>query len=238
MNRRTFAAAAIGAIVGGFLGLIAFALGAARVVDGGLSVLGGDSGPTGAVITVTQSGLYLFVSIAGAAAGAILAAVGYAVGSQSDPSGRRYPLGPIAALGAAIGAPVAFASARAAFGLASDIVANVVIVSGFRAGWCGLIAGAATGAVVAATMERLSRPETIGFEGAAVPRSFGRFVRDAVAAVGLPAVGLVAGGLLVFGLSRILLAAEGVTALFVFGGAAAVVLFGTALIAALPRRKR
>ncbi len=238
MTRRTIAAAATGAIVGGFLGLIAFALGAARLVDGGLAVLDGDTGPTGAVIAVTQAGLYLFVSIAGAVAGAILATIGYAVGNQSDPSGRRYPLGPIAALGAAIGAPTAFAAARAAFGLASDIVDKTVVVSGFRAGLCGLIAGAATGTVIAAAMERLSRPETIGFEGAAVPRSFGRFVRDAVAAVGLPAVGLAVAAALVFGLSRILLAAEGTTALFVFGGAAALVLFGTALISVLPRRKR
>ena len=94
MTRRTITAAAIGSIAGGFLGLIALALVAARVVDGGLVVLSGDSGPTGAVLAVTQSGLYLFVVIAGAVAGAILAAIGYAVATHVDPSDRRYRPGP------------------------------------------------------------------------------------------------------------------------------------------------
>jgi hypothetical protein len=56
--------------------------------------------------------------------------------------------------------------------------------------------------------------------------------------VSLPAVGLVVGAALVFGLSRVLLEADKTVALFVFGGVAAVVLFGTAFIAAHPPRRR
>ena len=238
MIRRTIAAAAIGYLVGGFLGLLAIAAGAARLVDGGLAVIAGDDGSAESVIAVSQAGLYLFVAVAGVVAGAILATIGYAVGTQADPAAPRYRLGPIAALGAAIGAPVAFAATRAVMGLTADIVDKTVMVTGFRAGISALVAGAATGMVIAATAERLSRPEAIGFEGAAVPHSFGRFVRDAAAAVGLPAIGLGVAAAAVFGLSRVLLEAEGNLALVVFGGAAAVVLFGTALLAAMPRRKR
>ena len=87
-------------------------------------------------------------------------------------------------------------------------------------------------------VERLSRPETLGLGGAAVPRSLGDFVRDGAAAVGIPAAGLTVGAALVFVLSRVLLEADETTALIVFGGVAALVLFGTALIAANPPRRR
>ena len=238
MIRRTIAAAAIGSLAGAFLGLIAVAAGAARLVDGGLIILEKDGGASEAVVAVSQAGLYLFVAASGVVAGAIFAMIGYAVGTQADPGATRYRLGPIVALGAGVGAAVAFAATRAVLGLTADIVDKTVLVSGFRAGVSALVAGAATGMVVAATAERLSRPEAIGFEGAAVPHSFGRFVRDAAAAVGLPAIGLGVAAIAVFGLSRVLLEAEGNVALLVFGGTAAAVLFGTALLASLPRRKR
>jgi len=236
--RRTFAAATAGSLVGAGLGILTLAVGAARVVDAGLAVPTLDSGVVGPVVAVTQAGMYLFVTLAGALAGAILGMFGYAIIAQTDPESRRYRLGPIAVLGALIGAPVAFGAARAAVGLAGDIVANTVTIGVFRAGIVSLVAGALTGLLIVVAMERLSRPETLGVSGAAVPHSLGRFVRDAAAAVSLPAVGLVVGAALVFGLSRVLLEADKTVALFVFGGVAAVVLFGTAFIAAHPPRRR
>jgi hypothetical protein len=181
--------------------------------------------------------MYLYVTVAGAVAGAILGMFGYAIIAQADPESRRYRLGPIAVLGALIGAPVAFGAARAAVGLAGDIVANTVVIGVFRAGVVALVAGALTGLLIVVAMERLARPETLGASGVAVPRSLGHFVRDGVAAVGLPALGLVIGAALVFGLSRVLLEADKTVALIVFGGVAAGVLFGTAFIAAHPPRR-
>lgn len=236
--RRTFAAATAGSLVGAGLGLLTLAVGAARVVDSGLAVPTLDSGVVGAVVAVSQAGLYLFVTVAGAAAGAVLAMFGYAIIAQTDPESRRYGLGPIAFLGALVGAPVAFGAARAAVGLAGDIVANTVTIGVFRAGIVAMVAGALTGLLIVVGMERLARPETLGLAGAAVPQSLGHLVRDAVAAVGLPAIGLVIAAGIVFGLSRVLLEADKTVALIVFGGVAAVVLFGTAFIAAHPPRRR
>jgi hypothetical protein len=118
--RRTFAAATAGSLVGGGLGILTLAVGAARVVDASLAVPTLDSGVVGPVVAVTQAGMYLFVTLAGALAGAILGMFGYAIIAQTDPESRRYRLGPIAVLGALIGAPVAFGAARAAVGLAGD----------------------------------------------------------------------------------------------------------------------
>jgi hypothetical protein len=236
--RRTIAAATAGSLLGAFLGIIALALGAARLVDAGTAVPELDSGALGAVVAVSQAGLYLFVAIAGAIAGAILAMFGYGIVAQADPASRRYRLGPIAALGAVIGAPVAFAVTRATVGAAGDIVANTVTLGVFRAGIVALVAGALTGGLVVVAMERLARPETLGLSGVAVPRSIGDFVRAGVAAVGLPVVGLAVGGALVFALSRVLLESDPTVALIVFGGVAAVVLFGTAFIAAHPPRRK
>ena len=238
MFRRTFAAAAAGSVVGAVVGILALALAAARTLDAGLDVPTLDDGAIGAVFAVGQAGMYLFVTVAGTVGGAILGMIGYAVGTQVDPAARRYRMGPIAALGAFIGGPTAFAAARASVGLAGDIVAKTVVLSVFRAAIVAAVVGAVTGLLIGVAVERLSRPETLGLGGAAAPRSLGEFVREAAAAVGLPAAGLVVGAALVFVLSRVLLEADETTALVVFGGVAALVLLGTALIAANPPRRR
>ncbi len=238
MFRRTIAAATVGSLVGALLGTLALGLGAARLLDSGLTIPPSDTTTLGASITVSQAGMYLFVIVAGAVAGAILAMVGYAVSAQADPDARRYGLAPIASLGALIGGPVAFAASRAVVGLVGDIVDKMVVLDIFHAAIAALTTGAATGAIVVVTVERLSRPETLGLGGVAMPQSFGRFVRDATAAVGLPAFGLAMGAGVVYGLSRVLLEADKTVALIVFGGVAALILFGTALIASGPGRRR
>lgn len=238
MFRRTLAAATIGSALGAVLGILAAGLGTARVLDAGLTVPVRDDGVIVASFAVGQAWLYLYTLVAGAVGGAILGMVGYAVGGHLDPGARRYRLGPIAVLGAAIGAPTAFAAARALAGLGADIVAGTVVVSTFRAGVVAAGAGAITGMLVVVAADRLSRPATIGLAGAAVPATPRQFVRDALAAVGLPAIGVGAAGLAVFGLSRVLLESDKTTALVVFSGVAAAVLFGTAFIASRPPRRR
>lgn len=234
MSRRSLIAAVSGTLAGALFGALALALAAGRVLDAGMAA----APDGGGVFAVTQAGMYLYVVAAGVVAGAILGMIGYAAGHSSGPDERRYGLGIVAALGAGAGAVAGFATTRAAMGLASDIAAGIVVVTPFRAALVALAAGAATGLVVAVAAERLSLPEVYGFEGAAVPRSLGQFVRDAVAAVGLPALGLAVGALLVFGFSRVLLEADTTVALVAFGGVAALVLFGAAVVAARPPRRR
>lgn len=235
--RRTFAAATAGSIAGGLLGLLALALASTRVLDAGLTVPVRDDGLVEASFAVGQAGMYLLVLVAGAIGGAILAMIGYAFTTQADATARRYGLGPIAALGAVTGAPIAFAAARAAVGLAGDITAKTVVLPVFRASLVAAAAGAVTGLVIVVAVERLSRPEVLGMGGAAAPRSLGQFVRDAAAAVGLPAMGLAVAAVAVFGFSRVLLESDPTVALIAFGGIAGLILGGTALLAARPPRR-
>lgn len=238
MFRRTIAAAAAGSAAGAVLGTLALALASSRILQGGLDVPTLDSGEIGAVFAVGQAGLYLFVIVAGTVAGAILGMIGYAVGTQSDPASRRYRMGPVAILGALIGGPTAFAAARAAVGLAGDIADKTVAIPVFRAAVVAMVVGAITGLLIGVAIERLARPETLGLGGVAAPHSLGHFIREAVAAVGIPAIGIAVAAVLVFGLSRVLLEADKTTGLIVFGGVATLVLLGTAFLAAHPPKRR
>ena len=100
-----------------------------------------------------------------------------------------------------------------------------------------LIAGGTTGIAVAGTIERIGRTEVVGLEGAAWPSNPLAFAKDALAAMGLPTLGLVVGLGITFVLSQVLLEADKTAGLFIFGGAAALVLFGAAAIAAMPPRR-
>lgn len=234
MSRRSLTAAVSGTLAGALFGVLALALAAGRVLDAGMAVAP-DGGPT---FAVTQAGLYLYIVVAGTVGGAVLGMIGHAAGRQAGPDEHRYGLGVVAALGAAAGAVAGFAAARAALGLASDIAGGIVLVTPFRAAIVALATGATTGLFVAVAGERLSRPETYGFEGEAIPRSLGHFLRDAAAAIGLPALGLAVGAVLVFGFSQLLLEADTTIALIAFGGVAAAVLAGAAIVAARPPRRR
>lgn len=237
MFRRTLATATAGFVAGGLLGLLTLALASARVLDAGLTVPVRDDGLIEASIAVSQAGMYVLVLVAGGIGGAFLAMLGYAITTQADPAARRYGLGPIAAFGAVAGSPIAFAAARAAVGLAGDITAKTVVLPVFRASLVAVATGAVTGLLIVIAVERLSRPEALGMGGAAAPRSIAEFVRTGAAAVGLPAIGLAVAAAAVFGFSRVLLEADPTLALVAFGGAAALILGVTALMAARPPRR-
>ncbi|MCB2224625.1 MAG: hypothetical protein KQH83_10710 [Actinobacteria bacterium] len=229
MPRRTTIATLLGAVLGGMVALAVLALAAARVIDHGVV-----SGDGGGVFRVGEGAMDLLIVVAGAAAGLVLGAIGYAVGKESSPDSPRVSLGPLLLLGAVVGAAVGFAIARAALGLAADRAGEIATVTVFRAALVALAAGGVTGAVIGGTVERLSRPEAFEFGGEAWPSSPVEFARDALRAMGLPALALVVGGAFVLGLSRVLLHASKEVALIVFGGVAAVVLFGAAFIASHP----
>jgi len=234
--RRTWFAMIIGAIVGSFIGIGVLALAASRVVDRGLGAVLDASGRVTPVFEVSQGAMHLLVLVAGAIAGSVLGLIGYAVGREAAPDESRFSAGPLALIGGAVGAVIGFATTRAAVGAGGTIEAGIVTLSVFRAVLVAVIAGAVTGAMVGATVERVSRTEAIGIGGEAWPRSPGAFIRDAVTAMGLPALGIGIGAAVVYGLSRVLLEAGSTVGLIVFGGAAAAILAGAALIASTPRK--
>jgi hypothetical protein len=173
--------------------------------------------------------MYLLVLIAGAVGGSILGLIGYAVGHEAAPDEPRFSPGPLASIGGVVGAVIGFAATRAAVGAGGSIEFGIISLSPFRAALVALIAGAITGGIVGGTVERISRTEALGIGGEAWPRSPGAFVRDAVAAMGLPALGIAVGAGVVYGLSQILLEADAQVALIIFGGAAALILLGAAI---------
>jgi hypothetical protein len=236
VHRRTFVAMTIGAVVGAVAGLGVLALAASRVLDGGLgaTITEGSVRPD---FVVSQGGLFILTIVAGTIGGAALGALGFAVARESAPDAPRIALGPLALVGAGVGLVAGFAAMRAGVGLAADITQGTVTLSVSRAAVVAICTGAVAGFVVGGGIERLSRPEIYGFGGEAWPANPVAFARDAVAAVGLPALAIVVAAALVWGLSTVLLEASHEVAMIVFGGAAALVLAAAAFIAAHPPKR-
>ena len=237
MPRSTRIASVIGALLGAVIGLGVVALAAGRVLDAGVGFVANTAGASAPAFVVGQAGMYLLVAVAGALGGLLLGLVGYAVGRESDPEAHRFGPGPMAAVAAGIGAAVGFGAFRAVAGIMGHVVEGTVTLTVFRATLVALIAGAVTGAVTAGAVERLARPEVFGFTGAAWPSTPGAFVREAAAAVGLPVLGVVVGVSVVYVFSRVLLNSDKNVAVVLFGGVAAIILFGAAAVAAMGNRR-
>jgi hypothetical protein len=229
MQGRTWTAAILGSALGGALGIGALALVSARTIHSGLAFPEAGGGPA---FVVGRGPMTLYLLIAGALAGLILGAIGYAAGRSADPTERRYGAGPLIALGALTGSMVAFAATRTTIGALASILEGVVTISVFRASIVALVSGAVTGAVVAVAVERMSRPQLFRFGGEAWPAHLGAFIRDSATAIGIPMVAVGVGAAVVFGLSRVLLGTSHLVALIIFSAAAALVLFGAAAVAA------
>jgi len=238
LQRRTWSAITLGGTLGAILALAVVALAAGRIFGGGVEAVVFDdtTGATRATFLVTQAGMYTLITIAGAMGGAVIAGVGYAVGSLAGDDSERFSLTPLVIIGAFAGAVIGFAAARTAIGVGGTISDGIVSLSVFRAAMVALIAGGTTGVVVAGTIERVGRTEVVGLEGAAWPSNPLAFAKDALAAMGLPTLGIVLGLGIVFTLSQVLLEADKTTSLIIFGGVSALVLFGAAAIAAMPPR--
>jgi len=237
LHRRTWSAILLGGALGAILGLAVVALAAGRVIGSGVGTVLIEGEPARATFMVNQGALYTLVIVASGIAGAVLAAVGFAAGKLADPEDERFALLPLAVIGALVGAVIGFAAARIAIGVGGTISAEVVSLSVFRATIVAIITGAVVGTVVGGTVERIGRPEVFGFGGSAWPSNPAAFLRDAMTAMGLPMLAMITGLAVVFVLSRVLLEADKTTSLIVFGGVAAIVLFGAAAIAAFPPRR-
>jgi hypothetical protein len=237
MRRRTWAAAGLGTLAGGVLGLVSLAFAAGRVIDAGV-VRGPDPG-SGALFLVGRGSMTILILVAGALGGAAIGGIAYAVGRLADPRERLYPAGPILLLSAVTGGVVAYAASRAAIGAAAhSIVDGTVMITVFRAAIAAVITGTVVGFTVGAGVERMARPSLYGFGGEAWPTSAGAFLRAAAPAVGLPVAAIIGAGAAIFGFSRLLLGASHLVALVLFSAAAAVILFGATAIAAREPKRR
>jgi len=236
VRSRTWVAILAGATLGTLIGLAVLALAGGRVVEQGVdaTLLSAESLRARAEFVVTRGAFDVLVLVAGALGGAALGALGYAIGREAGDDNPRMRPGPLSLIGALLGALVAFGAANASLGLAGSGEAGLLTVSVYRMILVAMIAGAAAGGVVGGTIERISHPEVLGLEGEAWPSNPVLFLKETATAVGLPILGTIVGIGFVWLLSEVLLEASHVTALIVFGGVAAVVLFGAAIIAARP----
>jgi hypothetical protein len=236
VRSRTWVAILAGATLGALIGLAVLALAGGRVIEQGVdaTLLSAESLRARAEFVVTRGAFDVLVLVAGALGGATLGALGFAIGREAGDGNRRMRPGPLAIIGAVLGALVAFGAANATLGLAGSDTGGVLTVSVYRMILVAMIAGAAAGGAVGGTVERISQPEVLGLEGEAWPANPLRFLKEAATAVGLPILGAIVGIGFVWLLSEVLLGADHVTALIVFGGVAAAVLFGATIIAARP----
>lgn len=238
MQRRTLVAIIIGAVLGGVIALFSLALVAPLVIESGIGLTVIDAvGQQGrAMFTVGEGAMDLFIVVIGALGGALLGSIAYAIGREASPDSPRVSLAPLIVVGAAIGALIGFAVARAALGIAATREGEVVTVSVFRATVVALIAGGATGGIIGGTIERVARPETLALGGEAWPSSPLAFLKDAARAMGPPALAILLSGAVIALFARVLLDAPRGAALVLFGGVAALVLVGAAFIASHPPR--
>ena len=236
MQRRFAIASGLGALIGAVSALGVLALAASRVIESGVDavVLDEAIGRARATFEVTQGGAYILIVIAGAVAGLVFGAVGYAVGREAAPDENRIALTPLLVVGAVTGAIIGFASTRVLLAVGARTELGLLSVSVFRAVVVALIAGAITGAIVAGTVERMSRADLLGLEGEAWPSSPIAFLRETLTAVGLPGAGALFAAVIVGGFGKLLLEVPHEVGIWLFGGVAAVILVLATIIAANP----
>ncbi len=178
--------------------------------------------------------MYLIVVIAGILGGLAVAGLTYAAARESEPDAPKFPLRwqlPVAGLTSGL---AAYAMLRAGIGAFADITAGVVTVSVFRFVLIALVAGAVAGAVTAYIVDRLARPDLLGFGGAAWPTNPRELMMEMARSVAIPVVAVMIAGAFAFGLSQVLLEAQGWLAVTLFSVAGAVVLGGATLLAYRP----
>ncbi len=241
MTRRSMLAGALGAVGGAVAALLFMALMAPLVLETSAEavLLDPETLRSRPHFVASAGASYLLVTLAGAAAGALIARIAVALAAAAHPEEPRLSAIPIALVGAGIGAAMAYAAFRTGVGAGGEIVLDggsgeeTLSFSVFRALVTALGGGAALGYVTAIAAEWLSRPAVLGLEGEAWPTSAARFAREAMTAMGIPILALLTLFAVAFGFSRLLLLEPGVFAVTIFSIGAAIVLGAAAFIAYL-----
>ncbi|MFQ5947784.1 MAG: hypothetical protein ACE5KX_02850 [Acidimicrobiia bacterium] len=240
MRRRTLVIAGLGAVMGAGLGLALLVLGTPRFIEHGVDgvLLDARTSRGRAFFEVTEGAFNAFVVLASAVGGLVLAGLSYVVGREAGPEIPRFRALPLLVLGTAAGVVIGYAAARSGIGVGGTIEEGILTLSVFRAVVIAAIAGATVGTIVGATVEQLSRPEVLGLEGEAWPRSSLQFLREAAVAMLIPILTIAVMGGIIFGFSRILLAGSSAVAVATAAAVAALILGGATLVANLPAPRR
>ncbi len=213
-----------GALAGALAAVALFAVFVGRYATSG-AVLG-DGGD--AQLVVTSGALYLAAVVISLIGGSAVAVVAYGAGSVDVGEGTRFELTHILPFGLVAAVASGYSILRAGVGFAGDAAAGEVTISAAALGFTTLLAGFVTGGIVAWVVATLAAKSVVGLEGEAAPSSTTDMMRAATKAVTGPMIAVVVIAALAIALSQLLLAAEGVAAIAIFSGAAALVLLGAA----------
>jgi hypothetical protein len=218
-----------GAAGGATIALAALALFVGRVGLHTPALIDGDP-----VVQVTSGALYLLVLVLSVLAGLLIGAIGYGIGVAADPDAPRFALGHLLPVSAVTAAVVAYAVLRIGIGGFGEITAGTVTIGALRLTVTVLVMGAASGGITAGVSDALARPALFGFGGEAWPASSRDLVRAMLGAVSAPLVAAVIAAGFAIPLSLVLIEIEGDAATVVFSVVGAVILAGTAFVAARP----
>lgn len=229
-----------GALAGGLLALVLIAvfgsITALRSVDA--TVLDEAAMRARPEFVVGAGAMYFLVILLGLVGGLVITAIAYAFQRQENLEGEMFPLRYLLPTGAITAAIMAYVGIRIGIGAAGSIAAGEITVSVARLLVISVLSGAFAGAVTAATVGALARPEVLAIEGEAVPASFRAFTAEMVRAVGSPMIGVIFAAGFAIGLSQLLLAIEGLGAVAIFSVVGALVLGGATLLALRPWERR
>jgi len=213
-----------GALAGGLIGVALLAFFAGRFAMGGIGLTSGGD----AQVAVTSGALYLATVVVSLIGGVAVAVIAYGISSESGDEATRFELGHILPFGLVAAAAIGYGTLRAGIGFAGSAEAGVTTVSFAPLSISVLVSGLITGGLVAWVVSTLASKSVVGLSGEAAPASTAAMLRAATRAVSGPMLAIIVIAALAIALAQLLLAAEGVAVIAIFGGAAALILLGAA----------
>ncbi len=213
-----------GALAGGLIAIALLALFVGRYAIEAIGLSdGGDP-----EIAVSSGALYLAVVVISLLGGVVVSLVAYGASAADDEEGTRFELTHILPFGLVTAVASGYSIVRAGVGLSAEAEAGVTTINAAALAFTALISGVVTGALVAWVVATLAAKSVVGLEGEAAPASTAAMMRAAARAVTGPMLAIIVIAALAIALAQLLLAAEGVAAIAIFSGAAALVLLGAA----------
>ncbi len=188
-----------------------------------------------AAFTLDQASLGFLVFSLGALGGITIAAFAHVVGRAREPGAARYAFGWLGMVGIVLGGSMAFATVSLGVTIGGSTSSGSITVPVTAMVVSVAAAGLLAGAITAPVVDALASPAYFGDIQAATPVTSAGFFTDMGRAIGTPALSIAIGALLAVGFAELLLSTESAAiSVAIFSVVGALILGGTALVAARP----
>ena len=188
-----------------------------------------------AAFTADRASLGFLVFSLGALGGITIAAFAYVVGRAREPGVARYAFGWLGMVGIVLGGSMAFATVSLGVTIGGSTSSGSITVPVTAMVVSVAAAGLLAGAITAPIVDALASPAYFGDIQAATPVTSAGFFTDMGRAIGTPALSIAVGALLAVGFAELLLSTESAAiSVAIFSVVGALILGGTALVAARP----